>query len=52
MTELAHRDRGYCCGNKCRHCPYEYKNVDKPEQIKKDAALARINKNKIIPDLF
>jgi len=19
--------RGYCCGNKCRHCPYNYVNV-------------------------
>ena len=22
FTELAHRVRGYCCGNDCRHCPY------------------------------
>ncbi len=27
LTEKFHRDRGYCCGNGCRHCPYEYKNV-------------------------
>lgn len=19
--------RGYCCGNRCRHCPYNYVNV-------------------------
>lgn len=19
--------RGYCCGNGCMHCPFEYKNV-------------------------
>lgn len=19
--------RGYCCGNACLHCPYDYKNV-------------------------
>lgn len=19
--------RGYCCGNGCLHCPYDYKNV-------------------------
>jgi len=19
--------RGYCCGNRCRHCPYDYINV-------------------------
>jgi len=21
--------RGYCCGNRCRHCPYDYVNVPK-----------------------
>lgn len=28
MTELAHRDRGSCCGNGCRHCPYAHAKVD------------------------
>ena len=23
MTEQYHLKRGYCCKNKCRHCPYE-----------------------------
>jgi hypothetical protein len=27
MTEAYHLSRGYCCGNQCRHCPYEHKNV-------------------------
>lgn len=27
MTEAYHLKRGYCCGSKCRHCPYEHKNV-------------------------
>ena len=22
MTENYHLKRGYCCNNKCRHCPY------------------------------
>jgi len=22
MTEKYHLKRGYCCKNKCRHCPY------------------------------
>ena len=22
MTEKYHLKRGYCCQNKCRHCPY------------------------------
>ena len=24
--------RGYCCGNECRHCPYDYKNVENEEK--------------------
>lgn len=27
FTEWYHLKRGECCGNLCRHCPYEYKNV-------------------------
>ena len=27
FTKLYHTKRGYCCGNKCRHCPYNWKNV-------------------------
>ncbi len=23
MTESYHKRRGSCCGNECRHCPYE-----------------------------
>ena len=24
--------RGYCCGNGCRHCPYDHVNVPKKEE--------------------
>ncbi|HEX6914143.1 MAG TPA: DUF5522 domain-containing protein [Chitinophagaceae bacterium] len=24
--------RGYCCGNGCRNCPYDYKNVPEPRR--------------------
>lgn len=27
FTELAHLDRGVCCGSTCRHCPYGWSNV-------------------------
>jgi hypothetical protein len=27
ITEVAHRRRGECCGNKCRHCPFDWSNV-------------------------
>lgn len=23
FTEEYHKNRGYCCGNNCRHCPFE-----------------------------
>ncbi|MBP6456962.1 MAG: hypothetical protein KA275_09580 [Chitinophagaceae bacterium] len=26
-------DRGYCCGNSCLNCPYEYKNVANKSKI-------------------
>eukprot|EP01059_Diplonema_ambulator_P036239 TRINITY_DN8969_c1_g2_i1.p1 TRINITY_DN8969_c1_g2~~TRINITY_DN8969_c1_g2_i1.p1 ORF type:complete len:596 (+),score=86.83 TRINITY_DN8969_c1_g2_i1:64-1851(+) len=28
LTEVAHKQRGYCCGHRCRHCPYGHYNVD------------------------
>ncbi|HXS36623.1 MAG TPA: DUF5522 domain-containing protein [Flavipsychrobacter sp.] len=27
-------ERGYCCGNGCRNCPYEYKEVGEPRRTK------------------
>jgi len=27
FTEWYHRKRGTCCGNGCRHCPYNHENV-------------------------
>jgi hypothetical protein len=28
FTESFHRGRGECCGSACRHCPFEYCNVE------------------------
>jgi len=30
LTKKYHLDRGYCCGNACLHCPFDYDND--PEQ--------------------
>jgi hypothetical protein len=30
LTAKYHLQKGFCCGNGCRHCPYQYENV--PEQ--------------------
>jgi hypothetical protein len=27
MTAAFHLKRGFCCGNACRHCPYDHVNV-------------------------
>lgn len=27
LTEKYHLEKGYCCGNGCRHCPYQFENV-------------------------
>jgi hypothetical protein len=32
LTEKYHLQKGDCCGNGCRHCPYLYKNVAEPKR--------------------
>ena len=32
LTEKYHLEKGYCCGNGCRHCPYDYENVPEPRR--------------------
>jgi hypothetical protein len=32
LTEKYHLDRGYCCGNGCRHCPFDFRNVPEPKR--------------------
>jgi Family of unknown function (DUF5522) len=32
LTEKYHLEKGYCCGNGCRHCPYDYQNVPEPRR--------------------
>ena len=34
LTSKYHLDRGYCCGNGCKHCPYNYENVPEPKRSK------------------
>jgi hypothetical protein len=33
-------ERGYCCGNGCQHCPYDYEAVPEP---KRSCLLAKRN---------
>ncbi len=32
FTEAYHLKRGYCCLNKCRHCPWKFKKEDKSKK--------------------
>ena len=32
LTEKYHLQKGFCCGNGCRHCPYNYQNVSEPKR--------------------
>ena len=32
LTEAYHLQRGYCCSNGCRHCPFNYENVPEPKK--------------------
>lgn len=32
FTEKYHLQKGVCCGNGCKHCPYNYENVPEPKR--------------------
>lgn len=32
LTQEHHLERGYCCGNGCLHCPYDYDAVPEPRK--------------------
>ncbi|MEO7311671.1 MAG: DUF5522 domain-containing protein [Chitinophagaceae bacterium] len=32
LTEKYHLEKGYCCGNGCRHCPFDFEAVPEPKR--------------------
>jgi hypothetical protein len=34
LTEEYHLWKGWCCGNACKHCPYDFINVPEPKRTK------------------
>ena len=32
LTEQYHKEKGYCCGMGCLHCPGQYENVHEPRR--------------------
>jgi hypothetical protein len=45
FTELYHNQRGHCCGNACRHCPFHYEAVPEPVRTRL-LLLKELSKNK------
>lgn len=33
FTEKHHLNRGYCCKNQCKHCPWKYKKSEKEAKL-------------------
>lgn len=44
FTEKYHLKKGYCCGNGCKHCPYNFVSV--PEPMRSELLLLRRNEKK------
>ena len=32
FTQKYHLEKGYCCGNGCKHCPYNFEKVPEPKR--------------------
>ena len=45
FTEKYHVQRGYCCGNECIHCPFNYENVAEPLKSKLIEGQKNVKKN-------
>ncbi|WP_298714877.1 DUF5522 domain-containing protein [Chitinophaga sp.] len=43
LTEKFHLERGFCCGNGCLHCPFDYEKV--PEEKRNRLLEARRQKD-------
>ncbi len=44
LTEVYHLEKGYCCGNGCMHCPYDFESVPEPRrsQLQKERESAQV----------
>lgn len=46
MTESYHLERGFCCGNGCRHCPYKAPALKGDERSANNTQHSSTPKNK------
>jgi hypothetical protein len=44
LTEKYHLEKGICCGNGCRHCPYNFEAVPEPKRSELRKAHEKKNK--------
>lgn len=45
LTKKYHLDKGFCCGNGCRHCPFDYENVPEPKRSELLSSFRGVAKN-------
>lgn len=43
FTSAYHLERGYCCGNGCLHCPYNFEAVPEPAKTRLQTERIKIN---------
>jgi hypothetical protein len=45
LSQKYHLERGFCCGNGCMHCPYNYESVAEPKrtELRRLKAINKIN---------
>ena len=43
FTALFHLQRGQCCGNYCKHCPYDPKHTHGTKKVKDKDSLEIVN---------
>ena len=46
LTEKYHLEKGFCCGNGCLHCPYDYESVPEPKKRIREEKKTRSNNHK------
>jgi len=46
LTQKYHLQKGFCCGNGCKHCPYQYENVPEPKRSELLSLIPDGKKNK------
>jgi hypothetical protein len=46
LTAKFHLERGHCCGNGCRHCPFSYERVSEPRRSQLIAQQQEYGKSK------